>query len=153
MAFTYVAVGHAASGTVSTTEVVTSCACRGYAFNFDAGATTVVAGTVGVGGPPVYSRSYDHDVVQYHFFGSPGGLPMGFTSRKLNVPENWEFGVRAEDIERVSALFLANSHCWARTHDGERAFVSLSPNITRSSPGWYRVSLTTKREVWREPNA
>ena len=152
-AFAYVAVGHAASGTVSTTEVETSCACRGYAFNFDAGATTVVAGTVGVGGPPVYSRSYDHDVVQYHFFGSPGGLPMGFTSRKLNVPENWEFGVRAEDIERVSALFLANSHCWARTHDGERAFVSLSPNITRSSPGWYRVSLTTKREVWREPNA
>ncbi len=151
--FAYVAVGHAASGTVSTTEVETSCACRGYAFNFDAGATTVVAGTVGVGGPPVYSRSYDHDVVQYHFFGSPGGLPMGFTSRKLNVPENWEFGVRAEDIERVSALFLANSHCWARTHDGERAFVSLSPNITRSSPGWYRVSLTTKREVWREPNA
>ena len=67
-----------------------------------------------MGGPPVYSRSYDHDVVQYHFFGSPGGLPMGFTSRKLNVPENWEFGVRAEDIERVSALFLANSHCWAR---------------------------------------
>lgn len=152
-AFAYVAVGHAASGTVSTTEVETSCACRGYAFNFDAGATTVVAGTVGVGGPPVYSRSYDHDVVQYHFFGSPGGLPMGFTSRALNVPENWEFGVRAKDIERVSALFLANSHCWARTNDGERAFVSLSPNITRSSPGWYRVSLATKREVWREPNA
>lgn len=152
-AFAYVAVGHAASGTVSTTEVETSCACRGYAFNFDAGATTVVAGTVGVGGPPVYSRGYDHDVVQYHFFGSPGGLPMGFTSRKLNVPENWEFGVRAEDIGRVSALFLANSHCWARTNDGDRAFVSLSPNITRSSPGWYRVSLTTKREVWREPNA
>ena len=151
--FAYVAVGRAASGTVSTTEIETSCRCSGYAFNFDAGATSVVAGTVGIGGPPAYSRSYDHDVAQYHFFGSAGGLPMGFTSGARDVPENWEFGVRAEDIDRVSALFLASSHCWARTHDGERAFVSLSPTIARSSPEWYKVSLATKREVWREPNA
>ena len=108
---------------------------------------------VGVGGPPAYSRSYDHDIAQYHFFGSPSGLPMGFTSGALDVSESWEFGVRAEDIDRVSVLLHANSHCWARSHDGERAFVSLSPSIARSSPGWYRVSLTTKREVWREPNA
>ncbi len=151
--FAYIAVGHAASGTVSTTEIEASCRCSGYAFNFGAGATSVVAGMVGVGGPPAYSRSYDHDIAQYHFFGSPSGLPMGFTSGALDVSESWEFGVRAEDIDRVSVLLHANSHCWARSHDGERAFVSLSPSIARSSPGWYRVSLTTKREVWREPNA
>lgn len=152
-AFAYVAVGHAASGTVSTTEVVTSCRCRGYAFNFDEGATSVVAGTVGAGGPPGYSRGYDHGVTQFHFFGSAGGLPMGFSSNKLDVSESWDFAVPAGEIGRVAELLRDYSHCWARTHDGDRAFVQLTPTITRSSPNWYKVSLATKREVWREPNA
>lgn len=153
VAFTYVAVGHAASGTVSTTEVETLCRCRGYAFNFDAGATSVVAGTVGAGGPPGYSRGYDHGVTQFYFFGSAGGLPMGYPSNKIDISESWDFAVPADEIGRVADLFRDHPHCWARTHDGDRAFVQLTPTITRSSPRWYKVSLATKREVWREPNA
>lgn len=153
VAFTYVAVGHAASGTVSTTEVETSCRCRGYAFNFDAGATSVVAGTVGAGGPPGYTRVYDHGVTQFHFFGSAGGLPMGYPSKRIDISESWDFAVPAGEIARVAELLRDHPHCWARTHDGDRAFVQLTPTITRSSPRWYKVSLATKREVWREPNA
>ena len=62
-------------------------------------------------------------------------------------------GTPMSSEEVMAELLRDHPHCWARTHDGDRAFVQLTPTITRSSPRWYKVSLATKREVWREPNA
>ena len=149
--FSYIAVGHAASGTVSSTEVETSCPCPGFAFNFGTDAAETVIARVGVGGPPGHSREYDLDVTELHFIGG-GGLPMGYPTGKKEVSETWSFGVPDSDSDRLDGLFLTRSHGWVRSHDGKRAFVRIKPAMKRASPHWYQVDISTTREVWREPN-
>lgn len=151
-AFRYEAVGHAASGTVSTTEVETVCPCPGFAFNFGPAAVETVIARVGIGGPPGHSREYDLDVTEYHFIGAAGGLPIGYPTGKRDIPETWSFGIPDSEVDRADGLFSTQAHGWVRSHDGKRAFVRVKPTMKRASPHWYQVDISTTREVWREPN-
>ena len=151
-AFRYVAVGHAASGTVSTTEVETSCPCEGFAFNFGTDAAETIIARVGIGGPPEHTREYDLDVTEFHFLGATDGLPMGFPTGKKEISETWSFGVPDSESDRADGLFATRSHGWVRSHDGKRAFVRVKPTLKRASPHWYQADVSTTREVWREPS-
>lgn len=148
--FSYVARGYAASGTTSTTEVGTVCPCDGFALNFGPDASEVVVGDRNMGGPPQYSASPERERDQFHFVG--GGLPMGFESGNLSMKESMEFTIEEDDYLRVRGLFGRYGSAWVRPHLGDRGFAAVTGTLTRCAPEDYRVSVSTKRERWREPN-
>lgn len=148
--FSYVARGYAASGTTSTTEVGTVCPCDGFALNFGPDASEVVVGDRNMGGPPQCSASPERERDQFHFVG--GGLPMGFESGNLSMKESMEFTIEEDDYLRVRGLFGRYGSAWVRPHLGDRGFAAVTGTLTRCAPEDYRVSVSTKRERWREPN-
>jgi len=148
--FSYVARGYAASGTTSTTEVGTVCPCDGFALNFGPDASEVVVGDRNMGGPPQYSASPERERDQFHFVG--GGLPMGFESGNLSMKESMEFTIEEDDYLRVRGLFGRYGSAWVRPHLGDRGFAAVTGTLTRCAPEDYRVSVSTKRERWTEPN-
>lgn len=148
--FSYVARGHAASGTASVTEVATICPCDGFALNFGTDASQVVIGDRNLGAAPQYSISTERERDQYHFVG--GGLPMGFESGNLTTKESMEFTIPGDDYLRVRGLFRDCGSAWVRPHLGDRGFAAVTATIARCGPDDYKVSVSTRREQWREPN-
>ena len=148
--FSYVARGHAASGTSSTTEVPTVCRCDGFALNFGPDASEAVVGDRNMGGPPQYSVSVERERDQFHFVG--GGLPMGFESGNSTIKESMEFTIDEGDYLRVRGLLDRYGSAWVRPHLGDRGFAAVTATLARCAPEDYRVSASTKRERWREPN-
>lgn len=148
--FSYMARGHAASGTSSTTEVSTVCRCDGFALNFGPDASEAVVGDRNMGGPPQYSVSVERERDQFHFVG--GGLPMGFESGNSTIKESMEFTIDEGDYLRVRGLLDRYGSAWVRPHLGDRGFAAVTATLSRCAPEDYRVSATTRRERWREPN-
>lgn len=148
--FSYVARGHAATGTSSTTEVATVCPCDGFALNFGTDASEAVVGDRNMGGPPQYSASLERERDQFHFVG--GGLPMGFESGNSSMKESMEFTIEESDYLRVRGLLDLYGSAWVRPHLGDRGFAAVTATLTRCGPEDYRVSVSARRERWREPN-
>jgi len=126
------------------------CPCDGFALNFGSDASEVVVGDRNMGGPPQYSASPERERDQFHFVG--GGLPMGFESGNLSMKESMEFTIEEDDYLRVRGLFGRYGSAWVRPHLGDRGFAAVTGTLTRCAPEDYRVSVSTKRERWREPN-